>query len=128
IAASFALPTAARQEILEGDTSATKLRRLVDLLQHEIVVQELQRKITTETREQLSKSQRDFMLREQMRTIQRELGESDSQSVETRELRQKMEEAQLPPEARKEAERELGRLEQMPPGSPEFGITRTFLE
>jgi ATP-dependent Lon protease len=128
VAGVIPLATSARQEILEADSSVAKLRRLVELLQHEIAVHELQRKITTETQEQLSKSQRDFMLREQMRTIQRELGESESQNVEGRELRQKLEEARLPPEARKEAERELTRLEQMPPGSPEYGMVRTFLE
>ncbi len=128
VAGSVPLSSAVRQEILEADTSAAKLKSLVELLQHETVVQELQRKITTETKEQLSKSQRDFMLREQMRTIQRELGESDSQNVEARELREKLEPAQLPPEARKEAERELGRLEQMPSGSPEYGMIRSFLE
>jgi ATP-dependent Lon protease len=128
VAGSVPLSTAVRQEILEADTSLAKLKTLVDLLQHEIVVQELQRKITTETKEQLSKSQRDFMLREQMRTIQRQLGESDSQNLEARELREKLEQAQLPPEARKEAERELTRLEQMTSGSPEYGMIRSFLE
>ena len=128
VAGSVPLSSAVRQEILEADTSAAKLKSLVELLQHEIVVQELQRKITTDTKEQLSKSQRDFMLREQMRTIQRELGESDSQNLEARELREKLEAAQLPPEARKEAERELNRLEQMPSGSPEYGMIRSFLE
>jgi len=128
VAGAVPLPAAVRQEILEGDTSLAKLRTLVQLLQHELAVQELQKKITTETREQLSKSQRDFMLREQMRAIQRELGESESQNSEVRELRQKLEEAQLPSEPRKEAEREISRLEQMPPGSPEYGMVRTFLE
>jgi len=128
IAGAVPLPAAVRQEILEGDTSLAKLRTLVPLLQHELAVQELQKKITTDTREQLSKSQRDFMLREQMKTIQRELGESESQNSEVRELRQKLEEAKLPPEPRKEAEREISRLEQMPPGSPEYGMVRTFLE
>ena len=128
VAGSVPLASTVRQEILEADTSVAKLRRLVEVLQHEIAVQELQRKITTETSEQLNKSQREFMLREQMRTIQKELGESDSQNLEARELRKKVEEAKLPAEARKEAERELARLDQMPPGSPEFGIVRTFLE
>ena len=128
VAGAVPMASTVRQEILEADTSVAKLRRLVEILQHEIAVQELQRKITTDTTEQLSKSQREFMLREQMRSIQRELGESDSQNLEARELRQKVEEANLPPEARKEAEREVARLDQMPPGSPEFGIVRTFLE
>jgi ATP-dependent Lon protease len=127
VATTVPFPVAAKQEILEADSTLTKLRRLVELLQHEITVQELERKITTETREQLSKSQRDYMLREQMKTIQRELGETEEDS-EVGELRKKMEEAQLPPDVRKEAERELGRLAQMQPGSPEYGMIRTFLE
>ena len=128
VAATVPLPATVREEILEADSSAGKLRRLVEVLQHEIAILELQKKITSETTEQISKSQREFMLREQMRTIQRELGESDSQNVEARELRQKVNEANLPAEARKECERELERLGQMPSASPEFGIIRTFLE
>src|SRR6266851_4740848 len=128
IAGAVPIPTAARQEILEADSSLAKLRRLVELLQHEIAVGELEEKIATETREKISKSQRDYMLREQMKTIQRELGEDDREASELKELRKSLDEARFPEEARNEAEREFRRLEQMPPGSPEFGMVRGYLD
>ena len=122
----FLLPI--RQELLEVDSVETKLDRLVGLLQHEIAIRELQRKITSDTREQISKDQRDHILREQIRSIQRELGGEEGEQAEARELRERVEQAELPAEARKEAERELGRLERTPVVSPEHGLIRTYLE
>jgi ATP-dependent Lon protease len=98
---------ATRQEILETDPVTAKMRRLVDVLQRELAVRELGRKITTDTEERLSKKQREFYLREQLRSIQRELGED---------------------EAQREAERELARLASIPAASPEHGIVVTYLE
>ena len=128
IAGAVPLSTASRQEILEVDSSLGKLRRLVELLQHEIAVGELEEKIATETREKISKSQRDYMLREQMKTIQRELGEGDSDGSELKDLRKGLDEARFPEEVRNEAEREFRRLEQMAPGSPESGMVRSYLD
>jgi ATP-dependent Lon protease len=128
VASSAPLETAARQEVLEIDSIPAKLRRLVELLQHELAIRELQREIATETREQMSKAQREYFLREQLRTIQRELGEEEPERAEIRELRRRLEEANLPEEARREAERELSRLERLPPASPEHGIIRTYLD
>jgi len=119
--------TAVRQEILEIDPVDRKLRRLVDLLQRELAVRELGRKITTETQERLSKTQREYYLREQLRSIQKELGEGE-EADETGELRARIEAANLPEEARREAERELSRLASIPAASPEHGIIRTYLE
>ena len=118
----------ARQEILETDAVLDKLRRLVDLLQRELAVRELGRKITSETEEQLSKTQREYYLREQLRSIQRELGEDQAGSSEVAELRRRIEEAGLPDEARREAERELGRLGSISAASPEHGMIVTYLE
>jgi ATP-dependent Lon protease len=115
-----------RQEVLELASVDAKLARLVELLQHEVAVRELGRKITSETEQRLSKNQRDFFLREQLRSIQSELGEEDG--AETDDLRRRIEEAGLPDEARREAERELRRLASIPPASPEHGIIRTYLE
>ncbi len=126
IASVMPLEIATRQEILEMDPVDAKLRRLVDLLQRDLAVRELGQKITTETQERLSKSQREFYLREQMRSIQRELGEAEGDG--TAELRKRLEEAALPEEARREAERELNRLASIPEASPEHGIIRTYLE
>jgi ATP-dependent Lon protease len=119
-----------RQEILELDPVEAKLRRLVDLLQRELAVRELGQKITTETQERLSKAQREYYLREQLRSIRAELGEKGEADPtdETAELRRQIEAAQLPEEARTEADRELHRLAEMTAGSPEYGLTRSYLE
>ena len=127
IASVVPLDAAVRQEILELDPVDAKLRRLVDLLQRDLAVRELGQKITAETQERLSKSQREFYLREQLRSIQRELGE-DQEGDDTADLRQRLDEVALPDEARREAERELNRLRTIPAVSPEHGIIRTFLE
>ena len=110
------------------DAVEAKLRRLIDLLQHELAVRELGQKITTETDERMTKAQREYFLREQLRSIQRELGEEDGGGQPVAELRRQIEEAGLPEEARREAERELARLATVPPASPEHGIIRTYLE
>ncbi|MFB3819427.1 MAG: endopeptidase La [Candidatus Methylomirabilales bacterium] len=127
IAAVTPLEPAVRQEILEINPVDQKLRRLVDLLQRDLAVRELGRKITTETQERLSKTQREYYLREQLRSIQKELGEGE-EADETGELRKRIEAANLPEEARREAERELNRLASIPAASPEHGIIRTYLE
>jgi ATP-dependent Lon protease len=128
VASVIPLDMAARQELLEMDPVTAKLRRLVDLLQRELAVRELGQKITTDTEERLSKTQRDYYLREQLRSIQRELGEDEGDDSGVAELRRRIEEARLPDEARREAERELGRLAGIPPSSPEHGMILTYLE
>jgi ATP-dependent Lon protease len=128
VASVVPLPVAARQELLELDPVTAKLRRLVDLLQRELAVRELGRKITSETEERLTKAQREHYLREQVRSIQRELGDEEGGAGEIAELRRKLEEAGLPEEARREAERELARLANLSPASPEYGMIRTYLE
>ncbi|HEX7513330.1 MAG TPA: endopeptidase La, partial [Candidatus Methylomirabilis sp.] len=130
IATVAPLEPGVRQEILELDPVEAKLRRLVDLLQRELAVRELGQKITTETQERLSKAQREFYLREQLRSIQTELGEKGEAGAtdETAELRRQIEAANLPEEARTEAERELRRLAGMATTSPEYGLTRSYLE
>ncbi len=127
IATVVPLEAGVRQEILELDPLDGKLRRLVDLLQRDLAVRELGQKITSETQERLSKTQREFYLREQLRSIQRELGEGEEGS-EVEDLRRRLDEAKLPEEARREAERELNRLTSIPAASPEHGIIRTYLE
>jgi ATP-dependent Lon protease len=122
------LNAAARQELLELEPVTAKLRRLVDLLQRELAVRELGRKITSETEERLTKAQREHYLREQVRSIQRELGDEDGGAGEVAELRRRLEEAGLPDEARRETERELARLASLSPASPEHGMIRTYLE
>jgi ATP-dependent Lon protease len=117
-----------RQELLELDPVTAKLRRLVDLLQRELAVRELGRKITSDTEERLTKAQREHYLREQVRSIQRELGDEEGGAGEIAELRRRLEAAGLSEEARREAERELTRLASLSPASPEYGMIRTYLE
>jgi ATP-dependent Lon protease len=126
VASSVAFSPEVRQELLELDRVDAKLRRLVELIQHEIAVRELGQKITSDTAERLSKTQRDFYLRQQLESIQRALGEEDQ--PELADLRRQIEEVNLPEDARREAERELARLATIPAASPEHGIIRTYLE
>ena len=128
VASLVPLEVAVRQELLELDPLTAKLRRLVDLLQRELAVRELGRKITSETEERLSKKQREYYLREQLRSIQRELGEEQEGEGQVVALRRRIEEAGLPEEPRREAERELGRLAGLSPASPEHGMIATYLE
>jgi ATP-dependent Lon protease len=127
VAAVTPLPMAAKQEILALDPVATKLRRLIELLQHEVAVRTLGQQIANETQERLSKAQRQHLLREQLRSIQEALGEG-ADKPELADLRRRIESAGLPEEARQEAERELARLAAIPDASPEYSLTRTYLE
>jgi ATP-dependent Lon protease len=127
VASALPLDLSIRQEILELEPVEAKLRRLVDELQHEIAVRELGQSITERTQERLTKAQREVILREQLRSIQSELGEGAGGS-EIDALRRRIEEADLPTEVRREAERELGRLASIPEASPEHGLIRTWLE
>jgi ATP-dependent Lon protease len=110
------------------DPLAAKLRRLIDALQRDLAVRELGRKISTDTEEHLSKKQREYYLREQLRSIQKELGEAEGPDSTAAELRQRIEQAGLPEEARREADRELSRLGSLSPASPEHGMIVTYLE
>jgi len=116
------------QEILELNPVSAKLERLARVMTREIEVLELGRRIQGQAREEIDKSQREYILREQMRAIQRELGEEDEQQAEINELRQRLDAANLPVEARKQADRELSRLEKIPNASPEHSVIRTYLD
>src|SRR5438132_2180627 len=128
IANHIRLTTEQRQEILEMDSAKAKLERLLGNLSHELEVLELGRKIQSQAEEQMGKAQREYFLREQLKAIQRELGELDSEHGELSELRERIEKAGLPAEARREADRELARLERIPSASPESSVIRTYLE
>ena len=128
IANHIRLTTEQRQEILEMDSAKEKLERLLGHMAHELEVLELGRKIQSQAEEQMGKAQREYFLREQLKAIQRELGELDSEHGELIELRERIEKAGLPPEAKREAEREISRLERIPSASPESSVIRTYLE
>jgi len=128
IANHIRLTTEQRQEILELDSAKEKLERLLGHMSHELEVLELGRKIQSQAEEQMGKAQREYFLREQLKAIQRELGELDSEHAELIELRERIEKAGLPAEAKREAEREISRLERIPSASPESSVIRTYLE
>lgn len=128
IASSLNLEVPQRQELLEAIDPVDRLNRISRLLANELEVLELQSKIHNQVQEEVDKNQREYYLREQMRAIQHELGEMDAQTRELNDLREKIAAAEMPDEAREKAEHELDRITQMPFGSPELGIIRTYLD
>jgi ATP-dependent Lon protease len=116
------------QGILELDSTKAKLEKLVDLLVHESEVLSLGAKIQNQARSEIEKVQREYYLREQMKAIQKELGENDEQAVEVEEFRKKIETAKMPEEAEKQARRELDRLARLPTAAAEYGVIRTYLD
>jgi len=117
-----------KQEILELDSAEDKLKKVSAILQREMELLELGTKIQSEVQDKMTKTQREYFLREQLKAIKKELGEEDELQVEIKEFREKMEAANLPDYVMKEAERELSRLEKVPPASAEYGVIRTYLE
>src|SRR5256886_6418876 len=128
IANNIRLTTEQRQEILELESAKAKLERLLGHMAHELEVLELGRKIQSQAEEQMGKAQREYFLSEQLKAIQRELGELDTEHDELSEMRERIEKAGLPPEAKREADREISRLERIPSASPESSVIRTYLE
>jgi ATP-dependent Lon protease len=122
------LSTLVRQELLETSSVRRRLETLIRELSKEVEVLELRSKIQEQVQEQVSQSQREYLLREQLKAIQKELGETDDTQAEVEELREKVEESGMSAEARKECERELKRLQKMTPASAEYMVARTYLE
>jgi ATP-dependent Lon protease len=122
------LSTLLRQELIETPNVRKRLEMLVRELSKELEVLELRSKIHEQVQEQVSANQREYLLREQMKAIQKELGESDDSTQEIDELRKRVEEANMSAEAKKECERELKRLAKMTPASAEYMVSRTYLE
>lgn len=128
LASMFSLDLEKEQSLLEADTRVEALRRMHTHLTHELQVLELRNKIASEARTEMSKEQRDYMLRQQMRAIQQELGEKNPEQAEVEQLRERLEKAELPEDVLKEARRELSRLEKLPPGAPDYNVIRTYLD
>jgi ATP-dependent Lon protease len=128
IAGSLRIATEEKQELLEEVDVGKRLRRLSEILARELEVIQLGTKIQSQVQSEMDKGQREYYLREQLKAIQQELGEGDEQQAEVNELRQRIEEAGLSEEARKQADRELARLEKLPPAAAEHGVIRTYLE
>jgi ATP-dependent Lon protease len=128
IASTLNIPLEDKQDILETLEVKERLAKVNVLLNKELSVMELGSKIQSQVREGIDKTQREYFLREQLKAIQKELGEKDERTVEIEELRQRLIQAKLPPEAMKEAERELDRLAKMPPAAAEYTVARTYLD
>jgi ATP-dependent Lon protease len=128
ISGALRISTEEKQELLEAVDVTRRLRRLSEILARELEVVQLGSKIQSQVESEIDKGQREYFLRQQLKAIQEELGEGDEQQAEVNELRQRLEEAGLPEEAKQQAERELGRLEKLPPIAAEYGVIRTYLE
>jgi ATP-dependent Lon protease len=128
LASIFSLDMAKEQKLLEAETRVDALRLIHSYLSHELQVLEIRQKIASTARDEMSKEQREYHLRQQLRAIQQELGEKDADKAEIELIRERYSKLDLPEEAKKEFERELGRLERLPAGAPDFHVTRTYLE
>jgi len=122
------LTTDDKQQLLETSSVVDRLQQLNKLLAKEIEVQQLRAKIQTEVQDQVQQSQRDYYLREQLKAIQKELGEQDESQRDVEELRQKIEAAGMPDDVKKEALKELARLQRMSPMAADYSLTRNYIE
>ena len=128
VAAHMTLGVEDKQTILETQDVQERLRLLLEMLGREVRVLELTSKVQSEVNTELSRSQREYYLREQLKAIQRELGESDERGEELDELRTKIDEAGMTAEALREVNREFDRLRRMSPGAPEYTVARTYID
>jgi ATP-dependent Lon protease len=117
-----------KQAVLEIIDAPLRMKRVSELLGHRIEVLRLSRQISQQTKETMEGRQREFLLREQLKTIQKELGEEDAKSGEIEELRKRIAEAKMPPEVETQAKKETARLERMPEGAAEYGMARTYID
>lgn len=128
IAANLNISLEEKQKLLEENNPKARLEALTSMLNHEKEVLELGSQIQDKVNESMSKNQRDFFLREQMKAIKKELGEDDPQQADRRELEDKVKKAHLPDHVQEIAEKELGRLLSIPAASPEYAVIRTYLD
>lgn len=128
IASNIGLKTEQAQEVLEMIDPVQRLKKVSEILNREIELLTVQQRIQTEVRGEIDKTQREYFLREQLKAIQKELGDIDERSEEIKEFKKKIEEAKMPEKVKKEAEKQLKRIEKMHPDSAEAGTVRTYLE
>jgi ATP-dependent Lon protease len=128
VASTLRLKTEEKQQLLELVDVEQRLRRTAAILSRELEVFELGSKIQSQVESEMEKTQREYFLRQQMKAIQDELGESDPEQAELEELRTQIDAANLPEEALKAANRELSRLEKLPSAAAEYGVIRTYLD
>ena len=128
VASTLNVEVSVRQELLSETSVQKRLERVTELAGAEVNVLELSSQIQDATRQELDKGQRDFILRQQLREIQKQLGDDDSQEAELEELRRQIDEAQMTPEARRAADREMERLARMPQAAAEYSVVRNYLD
>ena len=128
LAANLSLGVAQKQELLETFDIADRLRKVNATLNNQLEVLQLSQKIQSDVRQQIDESQREYYLQQQLKAIQKELGETDSRTAELSDLRKKIDDADMPEPVLREAKREFGRLERIPQGSPENGVIRDYLD
>jgi ATP-dependent Lon protease len=128
IAGALRIKPEEKQELLEEVDVAKRLRRLSQILARELDVVEVGAKIQGQVQSELDRSQREYFLRQQLKAIQEELGEVDEMEAEANELREQLDQIALPEDVRKQVDRELSRLEKLPPQAAEHGVIRTWLE
>jgi ATP-dependent Lon protease len=128
VASTLDLPIAEKNEILALFDPEARAQRVSELLARQIELLELSKKIGAETKEAMDKTQRQYFLREQLKAIQKELGEEDGKGVEIEDLRKKLFDAKMPPEVEKEALKELARLDRMPEAAAEYSLMRTYFD
>ena len=128
IASNLGLKSSEAQQILEITDPIERLNKIREILNREIQLLTIQQKIKQEARDEIDKTQREYFLREQLKAIQKELGDIDEKAEEINEFRRKIEEAKMPEKVREEAEKQLKRLERMHPESAESAVIRTYLE
>ncbi len=128
VASLLNLTVQEQQKLLESSSTTELLRSLYAALSKEMQILQLRNKITSETQAKIGKNQREYVLREQLKAIQEELGEGDQEENEVSRLKKQIQEADLPDHVRKEAEREIARLAKVPPSSPDHQVLRSYLE
>jgi ATP-dependent Lon protease len=128
LASMISLDIEKEQQLLEANTRIDALRLMHEALQHEAQIVELRQKIASQAQTEMSREQREYHLRQQLKAIQQELGETSGEDADLAELRRRLDEIELPQEVRNEAERELGRLERLPAAAPDYQITRSYVE
>ena len=128
LAANLSLGVAQKQELLETFDVADRLRKVNATLNNQLEVLQLSQKIQADVREQIDHAQREYYLHQQLKAIQKELGETDGRAAELADVRKRVEQADMPEAVLQEAQRELSRLERIPAGSPEHGVIRDYLD
>ncbi|MGE0128562.1 MAG: endopeptidase La [Blastocatellales bacterium] len=128
IGSVLGLPVEKEQGLLEAPARLDALRLLHSYLLHELQVLELRNQINNQAQNEMERQQREYLLRQQLRAIQEELGETNPEQADAEMLRKQLDETELPEDVRKEAERELSRMEKLPQASPDYHVMRTYLE